>query len=209
MGHVVEKFTQDGYTGEVRVDEDPINPREDWDNLSKFAFSHKRYTLGDSPKVLGWTFNPDNFDGWEEVEKYLFDEEDAFIVRTVSMIDHSGLSIHLGSPKCRWDGGQIGYAYITNAVMDKEFSHLTTEEERVKKAEEIIESDVKVYADYVSGDVYYYVVMDSEGEVVESIGGYIGSDGIQQAMEEAGHTIRHALHKEAVNDYQCSLVMAL
>lgn len=36
-----------GLVLKILRDEDPLNPRTDWDNLGTMALFHKRYTLGD------------------------------------------------------------------------------------------------------------------------------------------------------------------
>jgi hypothetical protein len=39
--------TQRPYTLFVVLDDEPINPREEWDNFGTMVCFHKRYTLGD------------------------------------------------------------------------------------------------------------------------------------------------------------------
>lgn len=48
-----------------------------------------------------------------------------------------------------------------------------------------IHQDVAVYGEWLSGNVYEWCVEDEDGEVLESVCGYIGDDSIADAMAEA------------------------
>ena len=103
-----------GITAKVVAD-DPgsyDSPRDN-DTAGRLLLSHRRYTLGDDEKKLGFKFRFDDFGSWAEVEKFLRDEHDAFVVLPVSATDHGGLHVYVGSPRDQWDSGRLGLAYMT------------------------------------------------------------------------------------------------
>ena len=76
---------------------------------------------------------------------------------------HSGITINLGGFSCPWDSGQCGFI----AVNPKEYPD---EGGAYKYAQSMIETA----DDYLTGNVYGWVVKDTAGEVVESAWGYFG-----------------------------------
>ena len=60
--HTYETFKHAGLTVNILHDDDPPNPRHDYENIGRMLCGHRRYDLGDSGKTLGFTFNPDNFE---------------------------------------------------------------------------------------------------------------------------------------------------
>lgn len=152
----------------VRVvsDEDPHNPRIDYENIARFALSHRRYDLGDSARTLGFTFRPTDFDGWDEVESWLVEEQKPLIILPVSMHDHGGISLSLGVSR-GWDSGQVGFAYVTREDMErgwgKECVAAMTDEERLERARKCIEGDLECYSAYLEGDVWGFIIEEEKG----------------------------------------------
>jgi|GEM_PF-5179386 len=63
------------FTLSIVQDEDPLNPRLDYDNLGKMICFHKRHNLGDEHNI-----DPSDFNGWDEMEEHLTKEHDAVII---------------------------------------------------------------------------------------------------------------------------------
>ncbi len=90
----------------------------------------------------------------------------------ISMYEHSGISIWLGStdghPDARWDCSSIGFAYIEKATAEKEMPQriLTDEQKSDWKqfAYDMMESEMKTYSKFVSGEIYGYIIEDEYGE---------------------------------------------
>ena len=77
-------------------------------------------------------------------------------IENLSLYDHSGLTISIGSAgggADSWDTSNIGFIYITKEKMKSEFPNLN-EKELEEKANSIIESDVKIYDEYLQGNVF-------------------------------------------------------
>lgn len=165
---------------EIHVDQYPLNPRTEWDNLTTMAFFHKRYDLGDRDVP----FSSAQFNSWGEMEAYIEKELDALYL-PVYMYDHSGITISTKPFSCNWDSGQIGFVYVTKETIRKEFSCKRISKSLAKKVYDLMHGEVTIYDHYLSGDVYGYEIKDDEGEVVDSCWGYFGEDECREAANEA------------------------
>lgn len=166
-------YERNGLDVSIYYDTDPQSPRE-WDNLGTMICSHKRYTLGDEQ------FDPDEYDGWEDLKKHLFAERDAGWILPLRLSDHSGLTMRIGDDS-DWDSGQVGFIFVTQKKLEEEYG--TIGDLEIEKAIAVLEAEVKVYSQYLEGDVYGIKVTNpADGEVIESCWGYFG---IEEAQEEA------------------------
>lgn len=99
-----------------------------------------------------------------QVEKEV---EEKFYIFTLSLYQHGGVKLYIGSPTCRWDSGVAGIIYALKEEFDEEYGHTDLpEEERLRKAEEIFTAQVEEYSDYLNGDCWVASVyfVDEEGE---------------------------------------------
>lgn len=158
---------------EILLDENPSNPRED-DNLTTMICGHRRYTLGDAH-----SYNTDNYNGWDELERDIRIKEKALIMLPLYMYDHSGITISTKPFGCDWDSGQIGFVIITNESIDKIGCTMRDNEsinDYTKRLTEYALSEVKLYDEYLRGDVYGYRVTDTDNNELDSCWGFYGSD---------------------------------
>jgi len=125
-------------------DPDPPTPL-DCDNLGTMVCKHRRYALGDSqdPSTI-----PANDELALKLQLYL--------------LDHGGLTIRVdpsGFQACDpqgWDWGQVGVIYVTKARVVEEYGDLSAES--IKRAREVLISEVDTYDQYLRGDVYGFVI---------------------------------------------------
>ena len=78
---------------------------------------------------------------------------------------HSGVALSLGRGypfNDVWDSGQIGWVLVRRDAVGK------------GKADQAAESLVEVWNQYLSGDVWFYVIEDEDGNNLESCGGMYG-----------------------------------
>jgi len=146
------------------------SPRDD-DNFGTMVCFHNRYTLGDDiPKKLGFTVDIDEL-------KEIIQRKDV-VALPIYMYDHSGIGISTSNSRypfnCPWDSGQIGYIYATYEDIRKNWSGKRVTKKMLDRVLEILQSEVNVYNDYLTGNVYGYVVEDKEGNHLDSCWGYIG-----------------------------------
>lgn len=90
----------------------------------------------------------------------------------ISMYEHSGISLWLGSkwghPDAQWDCSSIGFAFVEKKTAEKEMPQrkLTDEQKNGWKqwAYAMMEGEMETYNKYVSGEVYGYMIEDEEGD---------------------------------------------
>ena len=145
----------------ISIDSDPYDPREG-DNLGRMYCWHRGYILGDEHDL-----------SVEEFEEQ-FDERKSLIL-PLYLYDHSGLRMNTSGFHCPWDSGQVGYIAATKEDIRKWFGVKRITKKLLATAESILESEVEIYDHYLSGSVYF-MTLEEDGELVESIGGFFGGD---------------------------------
>ena len=150
------------YLLKVYYDDCPFDPRED-ENLTKMVCFHKRYSLGDEHD-----YKADDFDSWEELEKYLTGEHDPLIIKPLYLFDHGGITISTKSFGCNWDSGQVGFVYVTKQDVRDSFSIKRCGQPIKERVDVLLEGEVETYAKYLTGQVYGYevskMVTDEDGD---------------------------------------------
>lgn len=165
------------YKLEIFDDLDPTDPRE-FDNLGTMVCFHNRYTFGDETELKS-----SDFSSWEELESYLYKSEDALIVIPVFLYEHSGLYINTTGFSCPWDSGQIGFIYTSKENIRKKYGCKRISRKFKEEISEILCSEVSLYNDYLSGDVYGFSITDKEsGEEIISSYGFYGTDYLGNGM---------------------------
>lgn len=170
---LIEKIAfKDGCSLEIHQEEDPTNPRTDWDSCCVMVCFHKRYDLGDKH-----VHKREDYNGWEELREAIQQDNPDCLIRPMYLMDHSGLSISLKPFGCPWDSGQVGFIFITKENIVSEFSG------DVFKAEQYLIGEVEAYDQYLRGDVYEYVLRNKpcdkcggKGKVIDSCGGFYGNN---------------------------------
>jgi len=155
----------------IEQDDDPWSPREH-DNLGTMLCFHGRYSLGDDDAADG--IRTEDFDGWDEMEAYLIKERGADIILPLYLYDHSGISISTGSFSCGWDSGQVGFIYTTRAEILASFLTKRITKKIRERAISCLEGETSVYDQYLTGDIYGYIVEDADGEELDSCWGFYG-----------------------------------
>lgn len=158
----METIEYRGFKIEVYYDWDPMNPITDWDMLGKFVCFHKKYDLS----------NDQRFKSPDELMEYV--KENKCRLYPLYLYDHSGITISLSPFSCRWDSGQVGWVMLEPDDLRKKYKAKRLSKNHWKKAEKVIENEVKVFDDYLTGSVYGFKAFDSDGEEFDSCWGYYG-----------------------------------
>jgi hypothetical protein len=215
---IADKIKYKGFNINIHYDDDPMNPRTEWDNFATMVCWHNRYTLGDIDKPsddpeyhlrqLANEADPtvddridywENGDGWTTLLNRYNQSKDMFnasndrvqsiihkaldkhyIMLPLYLYDHSGITISTGPFGCPWDSGQVGYIYVSKEKVRKEYGWKVLTKQRIAKINEILESEVKVYDDYLRGAVYGYTIApiyeDSLIKCDDSCWGFYGNN---------------------------------
>lgn len=170
----------DGKQLEIYPDEDPLDPRKEFDNLCVMICFQSRHDLGDKHEYQK------DFASWADLENMIDGDNPDCLILPLYLMDHSGLCISTNPFGCQWDSGQIGFIFITQ---DRIIEHFNRDR---KKAEECLLSEVSTYDQYLQGDIYGFILRDkpckecgSPGKNLESVWGYYGSDPIENGMSDS------------------------
>lgn len=163
---------------EIKIiqDQDPTSPLE-WDNFGTMVCWHSRYNLGHKHEFGSAA----EFCSW-------WKENGADGVRLpLFLYDHSGITMNTTGFSCPWDSGQVGWIYATAEKIRKEYSVQRISQATRDKARKVLEQEVETYDQYLTGDVWGYVI-DHNGRHLDSCWGFFGRKYCEeQANEAASH----------------------
>ena len=115
------------------------------------------------------------------------------LVIPVSAYEHGGITISASGRRAGWDrfdSGQLGFVYVSHKDIIKEYGSLDLE-----RAEKTLRSEVETYDDYLTGNVYGYIIEDENDEHLDSCWGFLGD--YKYCLEEAKSAADwHAEQKE-------------
>lgn len=175
MEDVETKHLENGIT--VRVcydgeggDSDNCPFREDDESVKLVTFErnsrHSKWHQFDSPsEVLPWA------------------KKNKFWAFPLFKYEHGGVAYSLGAFSCPWDSGQCGYVLMSKA-----------EWPRQAKAVLSAKSHVESYSSWCNGEIYGYIIEDSDGEHLDSCWGYVGDSKycLDEAMSNAEYHVKEA-----------------
>ena len=187
MEYVVKEAKAGNKVVKIYQDTTPESPRS-WDNLGKMIFAGNHKHLGDQHEVdfsEGFTSRQDFIErGGEIVRKHF---KDVAVCLPVHLYEHSGTAISVGGGypfDCPWDSGTIGFAVVTKSDIRKNWSLKRATKKYVEDAERMLINEVETLNQYVSGDVYGFVVEDQEGNQEDSCWGFYGDDVAANGMTD-------------------------
>jgi hypothetical protein len=161
---------KEGFKVMLQQDEFPESPRE-WDNLGTMLWWHRRYN---SPDENEFKTSLDFKEFWDETGGVRF---------PVFLLDHSGLWCSIHSFNDPWDSGQIGWIYVTKEKIIAEYGEYS--DETIEKAKDCLKGEVETYNQYLTGEVYGYIVTDENDTHMDSCFGHFGYDFAVEAAKEA------------------------
>jgi len=186
---------RDGYKLYLIPEDHPNNPRTMFNQFGKMVCWHGRYNLGDKqPKArpnewlhrlvadkIGTEEDPDGLS--DELVKEMLNEH--FVMLPLFLHDHSGLTMRTSSFNDPWDSSQVGWIYVSIDDIKKEFGEVVVDDATLKKARQILDTEVCEYNQYLTGDVWGYEINDSNGDPVDSCGGFYGRVYAEQKAQTA------------------------
>ena len=200
MSDSVKAIEYKGYTIKIYRDEDSMNPRTDFDNMTKMACSHPRYNLGD--KEISKEYDRKNYNSFNKMFQDICLKEKPALILPLYLYDHSGITISTTPFGCQWDSTTVGFVWITKEQAKQEFNIERIVKSALEKISKAIKRDVEIYDNYLTGEVYGYQI-SKDGEEVESCFGYYGNyDDKSYIMQEAKSAIDFLTMKkeEKVNE---------
>ena len=129
-------------------------------------------------------------DLWEAFEKYN-------LAIPVHAYEHGGITISASGRRGGWDSfdsGQLGFVYASHVDILKEFGKKRITKNLLEQAEKTLIAEVSTYDDYLTGQVYGYIIENENGEILDSCWGFLGD--YKYCLEEA----------KSAADYQASQI---
>lgn len=169
----------------LEQDVNPLNPRTEYDNAGTMVCWHRRYNLGDKHDFS----SPADFDQWWK------ENGKGGIRLPLFLYDHSGLTMNTRGFSCPWDSGQVGWIYATRETILKEWAAPKRISKLARdKAETYLRGEVETFDQYLTGDVWGYVIEDDDGNHLDSCWGFYGQDFCEQEAQSAlEHCQKNAL----------------
>jgi hypothetical protein len=175
MGYEIEQIEYKGHRIVIEQDDNPQNPREEWDNLTKIHCCSSSYYLGEH-----------NHNSWEECNEAIAEHKrNGALVFDVYAYIHSGTVLSLGNfhgrvPQghAQFDSGKCGFIVVPKKGIMENWGKKNWTEALRKKAYEVAEQDIATFNEYLNNEVVGYIVDDDE-----SCWGYYG--GKQYAIDDA------------------------
>ena len=152
-----------GYTIEIHQDEDPFfSPKENADKHAFLVYGHRDFTV----------YGPNN-EKAQDIHNNLDEWKETYHVWPVYTYIHSGVYLKLGSdeglPDRQWDVSMCGYVLITK------------DESEIPYPEKYAQGMIEEWNQYLSGDVWGFVIKAGEEEIRSCWGFY----GLDYCKEEA------------------------
>lgn len=191
-------------------DNDSEDPRT-WDPLATMLCWHKGYSLGDKNKydsiedVLRdlceqYNLDVDTIFEYKDTEntpkqrdrRIMEDLKEHVCIKFLYLYDHSGITISLEDFRDPWDSGIVGIIYIDKETTLENFPNADDTNWYVI-AEEHIRDEVREYDQWITGDIYRYLLEkvticeccgQEKRETMDSMGGFYGNDILSNGMLE-------------------------
>lgn len=137
----------------------------------------------DSEVYAATTGIPYGSDSYMRVARPIFDKytdrlraeaEKVAIILPLYLYDHSGITISCSPFSCPWDSGQVGFVWVSMDDVRKEYSCRAVTKTIREKAIKCLQQEIETYDEYLTGQVYGYVVKDEDGEDLDSCWGFYG-----------------------------------
>ena len=127
----------------LSADPDPLNPREEFDQLCTLVCWHRRYTLGDSHE-------------WHDPQEFLRAIEDRpHLKLPLYFYDHSGITIATQPFSCPWDSGQVGWVFIERCDFQLLGDPNNSETSAQDRAMAAMRAEFAEYDQFISGDIWW------------------------------------------------------
>jgi hypothetical protein len=101
----------------------------------------------------------------------LVKQMESTVILPLYLYDHGGITMNTGGFSCPWDSGQVGWTYADYEMIKENYGEVTPE--TVAKAEILLESAVKEYDYYLTGQCYGYKLYKGD-DVIDSCWGFLG-----------------------------------
>ena len=93
----------------------------------------------------------------------LVEQMEGMVILPLYLYDHSGITMNTTGFSCPWDSGQVGWIYADKEMIEREYGKITPE--ILEKVRQVLESEVKEYDYYLTGQCYGFQLFKEDVEV--------------------------------------------
>ena len=162
----INTFELENFRADIIYDTCAENPREFCEHITTMVCFHRGYKLGDKHN-----FTVESF------QEFLKENKEKIVAKYLYLYDHSGLTISTSPFSCPWDSGVVGVVYIEKEQLKKEYGKKVFTKKLQEIANNIIDSEVEEYDNYLTGQVFGIIITNMDtGEETESTWGFYGYD---------------------------------
>ncbi len=184
------------YRYEIKVDEDPVNPRDDY-HFGTMVTAHRKYSLGEhsvsSPREViekivtllsDELTKPFYRDIDEATDKQLQSYIDRnALERELHLMDHGNLSISTVPFNDRWDSGRIGTIFVSKQKAAEEFNKQKIGPSTRQQAINLMKQEVASYDNYLNNEQYYFCIFNEEDDCIDSCSGFENEEDCKEEAE--------------------------
>ncbi len=105
----------------------------------------------------------------------------AVTLKTVYMLDHSGVMYSTTPFVDRWDSGAVGFIWADDEDVASWFGGVRTSRDEVEKR---LDFEVERYSQWADGQAYAVMLSDADGDMLDCVWGYIGDDDLEVGIED-------------------------
>ena len=119
---------------------------------------------------------------------------------------HSGISLSTSKSNypftCPWDTSYAGFIHIPFTKVRTEYNVKKITKAIKEKAYSVLESEIKMYNQLLSGDVYGFITKNIQGDELDSCWGFYGTNPMSNGMSEHIAEEYHPLLIAAANNIE-------
>ena len=186
----IEKVTlSNGHTVEIYQSEDNENPRIECDNFSHVILFGKYRGLGDKHDIVIEKNYNDRYDFAKNAIKEVAKQfKDVAVILPVHVYEHSGIGLSTSMANypfnCPWDSGTVGFVVVTKADIRNNWNIKYVTKKYIDHAEQLAIGEIETLSQYANGEIYGFTIEDEDGNLVDSCGGFYGSDVEENGMAD-------------------------
>lgn len=184
-----------GIVIKILNDDSAENPIKEFDCEAAVSVWHRNYDFGNNSRFTTAEAFEEHFREQNHALHLAKNPGDRIYRLPVYLYDHSGLTVSTSPFSCPWDSGQVGWVWATRTTAMELWGIMDGNQEAIEK---ILISTVNLLNDYLTGNVYGYVVEDAEGNVLESCWGFYGNPD-ENVIPEAKSAAEYCVEQTAEN----------
>lgn len=152
----------------IVTDECYLNPFDDWDCMPRLYSFHRNFRVSNRDIMGSGRYG-------NALQELLTEVPDVGAYVPVYLYDHSGRTVKTTPFNCPWDSGLAGFLFVTKQEIRDWRGCQRVGKIVVKREVEILESQVKLLDNILTGQVFGFQV-EENGEEVDSCYGFYGED---------------------------------